>query len=236
MINTLGLIKHHIDDADSRDRETAVRVNALFPYELASIAERQGFRVLQIVTDCVYSGSRGGYTEDDKHDATDVYGQTKSLGEVPSAAVLKLRCSVIGPEHSSQVNLMAWVLSHADGTAFNGYTDHIWNGLTTLAFARMIEGIIVSDNPISGTVHVEPRGSISKYELARLILSAYGRTEVEVLPVDTGARVDRTIATLHPEINDRLWRDAGYSAIPTIEELVRELARAAGHTLDGDDA
>src|SRR5437868_4207618 len=69
VINCIGLIKPYCDNVQS-----AIKVNALFPHKLPANS-------IQIATDCVYSGSKGGYIETDPHDALDVYGKTKSLGE-----------------------------------------------------------------------------------------------------------------------------------------------------------
>ncbi len=224
VVNSLGLIKHHIDDDSAADRRAAVAVNSAFPYELAALAEERGFRVIQIVTDCVFSGTTGGYSEESHHDAYDVYGHSKSLGEVPSASVLNLRCSVIGPELDSHVNLLEWVLFHEPGSSFSGYTDHRWNGITTQAFARIVAGILTSENPLSGTVHVVPADQVDKSLLSTLILDAFGRRGITVEPRETGSPVDRTLCTVEGPRNARLWRDAGYPSIPRISEMVRDLA------------
>lgn len=227
VINTLGLIKHHIDESSAADRRAAIGVNSEFPYELAEAAAQRGLRVIQIVTDCVFSGADGGYSEASHHDAYDVYGHSKSLGEVPSPSVLNLRCSVIGPELRTQVNLLEWVLSHPAGSTFSGFTDHRWNGITTQAFARIVGGILSSGNPLSGTAHVVPADQVDKDQLSRMILAAYGRDGVTVQPTTTGHPVDRTLTTLDQERNTRLWRDAGYAVIPTIDQMVSELATTA---------
>jgi dTDP-4-dehydrorhamnose reductase len=69
---------------------------------LAIFAEDSGAKVIQIATDCVFSGSNGSYLETDPHDATDVYGKTKSDGEIESSAVMQLRCSIIGRENKGK--------------------------------------------------------------------------------------------------------------------------------------
>ena len=43
----------------------AIAVNALFPHQLAEICRTAGARLIHISTDCVFSGRKGGYTEDD---------------------------------------------------------------------------------------------------------------------------------------------------------------------------
>jgi len=227
VVNCIGLIKHHLRDDDAGDRFQAVKINAELPYLLAQAAGERGTHVLQIATDCVYSGRDGGYDESAAHDAIDVYGQSKSLGEVPSAGFLNLRCSIIGPEQKNRDSLLEWVLGHPAGSTFNGFLDHRWNGVTTDTFARIVDGIVSSRSALSGTYHLVPADSVDKDTLSRLILSAYGREDVTVVPVTTGSPVDRTLSTNRPDVNDSLWRAAGYDTPPTIEQMVRTLASAS---------
>ena len=118
-VNAIGVIKPYIRDDEAAAVERAVRVNGLFPHLLARAAERTGCRVLQIATDCVYSGTIGNYREDAPHDALDVYGKTKSLGEVNSPAVHHLRCSIIGPEPKAHVSLLDWFLGPPSGSGLD---------------------------------------------------------------------------------------------------------------------
>ncbi|MET0316238.1 MAG: SDR family oxidoreductase [Rhodococcus fascians] len=224
VVNCIGIIKTYIHDHVADERQRAIEVNADFPHRLGRLAREQGFRVIQIATDCVYSGADGGYPESAAHDALDVYGKSKSLGEVPGENFLNLRCSIIGPELKGRTSLLEWVLGHEDGTSFSGYTDHIWNGVTAQAFGRIAAGIIRSGSTLSGTHHVVPSSVLDKATLCRVIVEAYGR-DLEVVPVATGAPIDRSISTLSPQINARLWADAGYDGIPSVEQMVHDLVR-----------
>ena len=225
VVNCVGIIKPYIHDHDAAERRRAIAINSTLPYEIAEAASAGGFRVIQIATDCVYSGAKGLYDENDLFDPTDVYGKSKSLGEVPSENFLNLRCSVIGPEVKGKTSLLEWVLAHEPGSTFSGYTDHLWNGLTGQAFGRVAAGIITTGHELSGTFHVVPSGIVSKDELSRTILAAYGRTDVTVTPTATGHSIDRTLATVFPDVNARLWHDAGYTTIPTVEHMVYDLLR-----------
>jgi len=106
IINCVGIIKQVIDENDQKDRWGTILANAEFPYRL----NETGVNVIQIATDCVYDGDRGRYAEDDPHNATDVYGKTKSLGEVPSGNFFNIRCSIIGPATNSKVSLFEWFM------------------------------------------------------------------------------------------------------------------------------
>ncbi|MEB0201773.1 SDR family oxidoreductase [Cryobacterium sp. 5I3] len=224
VINCIGVIKHHIDDRNAAHRRNAILINSEFPYALDELARRQGFRVVQIATDCVYSGTMGFYDETSPHDPTDVYGKTKSLGEVPSSQMLNLRCSIIGPENKNGKSLLEWVLAHDGGSTFDGYTDHLWNGVTAQAFGRVAAGIVLTKNQLAGTFHLVPADVVDKRTLSELILDAYGKRDISVRATATGHAVDRTLATTFPETNARLWDDGGYGTIPTIKFMVGDLA------------
>ena len=224
IINAIGVLGVHINERVSADVEKAVAINALFPHHLAAECARRGQRMIQIATDGVFSGTGGQYDETARHDATDVYGKTKSLGEVPSQQVIHLRCSIVGPELGAPSSLLGRVLASAPGTQLLGYAQHRWNGVTTLHFARLCAAII-EGMEAPALLHVVPANVVSKAELLELALSAFGRDDVVVNPVPgPGAPVDRTLATCDPESNRRLWHAAGYEQPPTIAEMLRELA------------
>jgi dTDP-4-dehydrorhamnose reductase len=216
IVNAIGLLKPRI-----RSEEEAFAVNARFPARLATAAEEAGARVIQIATDGVFSGATGGYAEDAAHDADDVYGRSKSLGE--TIGITHLRCSIVGPDGTG--SLMAWLLSQPPGAHVSGYTDQVWNGVTTLAFGRICAGIVHAGHEPPSPLHLVPADTVTKAELLQLIAAACGRDDLEIEPGPSGQPVDRTLATLHPDANAALWRAAGYEAPPTIATLVEELGR-----------
>jgi dTDP-4-dehydrorhamnose reductase len=136
---------------------------------------------------------------------------------------MNLRASIIGREVKSNFSLVDWFLSQDFGAQVNGYSNHLWNGITTTAFAKIAAGIAQSDNFVSGTYHIAPSDIVSKYELLELLKKYFDREDILIRSVDTSTHVDRTLRTIHPELNRNLWRQAGYRSIPSIEELVEEL-------------
>lgn len=224
VVNAVGVIKPHIRDDDERERERAVRVNAWFPHRLARVCESAGALIVQIATDCVFSGTRGAYTERDPHDAHDVYGKTKSLGEVPAANMHHLRCSIVGPEPVAHVSLLDWFLAQPRGGEVHGYTNHLWNGITTLHFARLSRGLIRETTPTVRVQHVVPADCVTKADLLLEFANAFGRTDTTVAPITAETVIDRTLATVNPDENRRLWKTAGYDEPPSISQMVRELA------------
>jgi dTDP-4-dehydrorhamnose reductase len=223
-VNAIGLIKPHISDCDASAIARAIRVNAAFPHRLAQTACRTGTRVLQIATDCVYAGTRGGYTESSVHDAHDVYGKTKSLGEVPASHVHHIRASIVGPEAGRVSSLLEWFRSRPRRTTIPGYLNHRWNGVTTLQFARVCAAIVRDDRSLPAVQHLVPADIVAKYQLLEMFRRSFGRTDVTVDPVDAAQAVDRSLATERSGVSECLWRAAGYPAAPTIEAMGAELA------------
>jgi dTDP-4-dehydrorhamnose reductase len=223
-VNAIGVIKPYIHDDVAREVERATRVNAVFPHELARAAEATGTTVIQIATDCVFSGTRGSYAERDEHDPRDVYGKTKSLGEVYSPAVHHVRCSIIGPELKGHRSLLDWFLRQPRGAAVKGFLNHAWNGVTTLQFARVCLGLIRENPALPHVQHLVPAGVVSKAELLALLAGAFDRADVAIEPVQAATPVDRTLATLDAAANDGLWAAAGYRRPPSVGAMIAELA------------
>ena len=206
IINCIGVIKPYCNDV-----QRAIRVNSLFPYRLPK-------NTIQIATDCVFSGKRGDYDETSLHDATDVYGKTKSLGEAPH--IKNLRCSIIGPEVNNHISLLDWFL--AQKTA-KGFTNHLWNGITTYHYSLIVQAAIILDIELPIVQHIVPADVVTKAELLKLIAKAYKRN-IPVEEVEADEAIDRTLSTINPELNAELWQAAGYPEPPTIEQMINELA------------
>jgi len=225
VINCIGLIKPRIDESKINSVLNAIEVNSVFPLILPDFTNA---KIIQIATDCVFSGkSELPYEEVNPHDATDVYGKTKSLGENKHERVYLLRCSIIGPEHNKKQSLMEWLLSQPDGSEVNGYTNHRWNGLTTLAFAKICYGIIRDDletpkwTDKSRGPHIIPTGCMSKYELLSTIIQVF-KKDIKVKPTTATERINRRLTTMW-KYNNEFWAHAGYPEPLSIREMVEEL-------------
>lgn len=227
IVNSIGIIKPHIVDTDQASVLTAIRVNSIFPHDLATEARKVGAHVVQIATDCVYDGTRSYYDESSPHNPTDVYGKTKSLGEVPSENVLHLRASIIGPESGRSTSLWEWVRNAAPNSELNGYTNHLWNGVTTYHFAKVCAGLIARGATESGVRHLIPGNDITKANLVRAIANASGRKDLVVNDFEAHPAVDRTLATNFPEFSRSLWASAGYLEPPTVEHMVKEISTSS---------
>jgi dTDP-4-dehydrorhamnose reductase len=223
VINCIGIIKPYINDDDAEQAATALEINGAFPNRLQAWASKCGAKVIQIATDCVFSGSKGNYLESDEHNALDVYGKSKSMGEAKGASMMHLRVSIIGPEVERNSSLLEWVRNQPANAEISGFTDHFWNGITSVHFAKIARGIIENGLFEPGVFHVLPQDSVTKCELVGLIAKYLGRSDIKIRPTLTGANINRTLDTMYPTKNKVFWQSAGYSSPPTIEQMVSEL-------------
>jgi dTDP-4-dehydrorhamnose reductase len=222
VFNATGLIKQKINPKNEFDLAAANLVNNTFVENLNNFSLATGVKVLQIGTDCVYSGEDGNYTENDPFKPTDVYSITKSLGEVASTNAMTLRCSIIGKENIGSFSLLSWVLAQPLNSRINGFTNHHWNGLTTLHFSKIVSGIIQSGGFAKGVTHVVPRDTVSKYELVKVIAESFGRADLDIQEFSTDTKMNRILSTVNPERNLQLWQDGGYDNVPSILDMVTE--------------
>ncbi len=177
VINCIGVIKQL---AGAKDPLLCIEINALFPHRLAQACQAVGARLIHISTDCVFSGKKGRYVEDDFPDCNDLYGRTKLLGEVDYPHSVTLRTSIIGHELHGSVSLIDWFLGQ-EGSV-RGFTKAIYSGFPTVEMARIIADVVIPRPELSGVYHVSSE-SISKYDLLCLVRETYGKT-IEIEPCD----------------------------------------------------
>ena len=118
VINCAGLIKHKIDENSKESLNNLIRVNSLFPLQLTKLSHKLNFKIIQIATDCVYSGAKGNYSESDTKDPIDHYGFSKVLGEHNDTNLISLRCSIVGREQNSRIAFLDLIVSLATTKPF----------------------------------------------------------------------------------------------------------------------
>jgi dTDP-4-dehydrorhamnose reductase len=208
VVNCAGLTKHK-PEAD--DPLLSIPINTLMPHRLAGLCKLVGARLIHVSTDCVFSGEKGNYSEDDFADARDVYGKSKALGEVSYPHTVTLRTSTIGHEFQSRYGLLEWFLSQQGRC--KGYDRAIFSGLPTVVFAQVVRDVVIPRPELAGLYHVaaEP---INKYELLKLIAKVYGK-QIEI-EADSKLAIDRSLNAQH-------FREATGYVAPGWEELIETM-------------
>lgn len=198
VVNAIGVIKQL---ASANDPLHAIPINSLFPHRLARLCDVAGARLIHVSTDCVFSGSRGGYRESDQPDAYDLYGRSKLMGEVDYPHAITLRTSIIGHELGSAHALVDWFLSQTGRV--KGFTKAVFSGVPTIELARIIQHAVLPRPELHGLYHVAA-APISKYDLLSLVARAYdksiGMDADDKLVIDRSLVADRfnTATGYHP--------------------------------------
>lgn len=208
VVNAIGVIKQL---AGAEDPLLTLPINAVLPHQLARLCAKAGARLVHVSTDCVFDGARGGYSEDDVANATDLYGRSKLLGEVDYAHALTLRTSLVGHELGSHHSLIDWFLAQEGLVA--GFTRAIFSGVTTVEFGRVLARHVLPNTGLRGLYHLSA-APISKYDLLRLVADVYGKT-IEIMPRSEPV-IDRSLRS------DRFRAATGY-APPDWPTLVQDL-------------
>ncbi|MFA6203448.1 MAG: SDR family oxidoreductase [Gallionella sp.] len=177
VVNCAGLTKHK-PEAD--DPLVSIPINTLMPHRLAGLCKLVGARLIHVSTDCVFSGAKGRYVEDDFADARDVYGKSKALGELHYPHTVTLRTSTIGHELQSQYGLLDWFLAQ-EGRC-KGYSRAIFSGLPTVVFAQIIRDFVIPNLALSGLYHIAAK-PINKLDLLGLIADVYAK-QIDIIPDD----------------------------------------------------
>jgi dTDP-4-dehydrorhamnose reductase len=185
VINCSGITKHNtlIDDP-----LMVLQMNSIFPRRLAELGEVYKSRTIQVSTDCVFSGTRGEYTESDKPDASDLYGRSKVLGEIKADSALTLRISTIGHELAkTRRGLLEWFLVQK---SCEGFSNAFFSGVTTLEFAHLLRDFVLPNHSLSGLYHVGSN-PIDKYSLLCLINQVYD-LNIDIIK-NASLTIDRTL-------------------------------------------
>ena len=216
VINAIGIIKQV---PAAKDPLKAIAINALLPHRIALVCKMTNARLIHVSTDCVFSGNKGGYAENDIADAPDLYGRTKLLGEVTYPHCITLRTSIIGHELRGEHGLVEWFLAR-EGKV-RGFTNAVFSGLPTVELARVIAEYVIPSKDLNGLYHVSS-SPISKYDLLKLIADCY-RLPITIEPVETPS-YDKTLNSTRfrratgyqppgwPKLIDAMYGD--YTSVP----------------------
>ena len=211
VINAVGIVKQR---AESKMAVPSIQINALWPHVLADACERVGARLVHVSTDCVFSGSRGGYTEADVPDAFDLYGRSKLLGEVTGRDnAITLRTSIIGWQLGQPTGLVGWFAANRT-EALKGYTRAVFSGLTTRALTEVIRDVVMPDASLSGLWHVSV-DPIDKYTLLTKLAAHLG-WDIDFTPASQPV-IDRSL-------DSTLFRERTGWSPPTWDEMLAALA------------
>jgi dTDP-4-dehydrorhamnose reductase len=177
IVNFIGMLKPQA----IKNHVNAIKINSLFPHELANLCTNLKTKVIHISTDC--------WTD------LDIYGRSKRAGELNYPEHLTIRTSIIGPELKSDGSgLFHWFMNQK-GEA-NGFVNHYWDGVTTLELAKNIHSILKDHSDLNFTVDLRTKQKVNKFELLNYIKDVFDKP-IRINKVETEV-VDKT--NQHPDI------------------------------------
>ena len=207
VINCIGILNQFAEN----NHALATLLNSYLPHFVARTANEVGTQVIHMSTDCVFSGERGQYTEDDFPDGRTFYDRSKALGELNDDKNITLRNSIVGPDiNENGIGLLNWFM-HQNGE-IKGFTKALWTGQTTLQLAKTMEA--AATERAVGLYNTVPDTHISKYDLLRLFNRYLRNDSVRIMPVD-GINADKSLKRTRFDFNYR---------IPDYECMVAEAA------------
>lgn len=205
IVNCIGILN---EDAENNP-DKAILLNSYLPRFLEKKYMNTKVKIIQISTDCVFSGKTGNYTENSFCDGDSIYARTKTLGEINNNKDLTIRTSIIGPDiNEDGIGLFHWFMNQKD--TIYGFKNAYWTGVTTIELAKGIEILIKND--VAGLYHFVPNEKISKYNLLNIIAEIFNRN-ITIIPKED-YYVDKSL------INTRT--DCKY-VIPTYREMIEEM-------------
>jgi dTDP-4-dehydrorhamnose reductase len=212
VVNAIGAIKQK--DLDATLDETMF-LNGALPHLLPLLNPNRAGRVLHVSTDCVFTGTRGGYKEGDVADAEDLYGRSKAVGEIAYGRHLTLRTSIVGFELAGHLGLISWLFCQPRGSRVDGFRHAIYSGLTSGVLSRAMVGFARDPNAPTGLWHIasEP---IDKGTLLQRLNEAFD-LGLEVTS-DTKVHIDRSL-------DDGRIRVHTGTVRPSWDELIADLER-----------
>ncbi len=193
IINTVRVL---VDESE-KFPDKAIYINSFFPRYLETLFLRRSTKVIHLSTDCVFSGKKGEYNEEDVKDGESMYAKTRELGEIVNKKDLTIRTSFIGPVITKkQEELFDWFMMQKG--EINGYVNALWTGITTLELAKGILKAIELN--LTGIYHLVPDSKISKYDLLCIIKRIWNKSDVKINKYDNEF-IDKSLVDTNKQIN-----------------------------------
>ncbi len=193
VINCIGvLIKFSEENPDK-----AIYINSYFPHFLEKLGREYNFKIIHLSTDCVFSGEKGAYRENDLKDGEGFYAQSKAMGEIINEKDLTFRTSIIGPELKEWgEGLFHWFMTQKG--VVKGFSRVFWTGITTLELAKAVEAAVVQN--LTGLYHLVPQRKISKFELLKLIKKIWKKDDLSIEEFK-GKSLDKSLINTRTDFN-----------------------------------
>lgn len=205
IINCIGLLNQNAED----NVDLAILLNSYLPHFLVKVTKNMKTKIIHMSTDCVFSGKKGHYTENDNPDGETYYDKTKALGEINDSKNLTFRNSIIGPDiNENGIGLFNWFMKQSN--EINGFEKSLWTGVTTLTLAKAMYK--ASYENLTGLYNLVNNEVTNKFELLTLF-NKY---------INKGLKINKVEGINHDKSLYRTRNDFSF-VVPTYEQQIKEM-------------
>lgn len=178
--------------------------------ELPLLLDTLNIKIVHPTTDCELKGDippGASYDKTAIRDAEDVYGKSKAIASKELEETGKntkiIRTSIIGHEENTSVSLLDWFLSQTGSV--RGYTNHYWNGITTLEWAKQCQILIENWNTHPTLNQFGTASHYSKFDIITLAKEIY-KKDIEIIPFETEVSTNKCLTSdkIIPELATQL--------------------------------
>ena len=194
-------------------KSNTILLNSALPHFLNEWVSVNNKRLIHFSTDCVFSGKKGDYLDTDIKDAYDLYGSTKSLGEIiDSDFAITLRGSMIGRELENKTELFEWFLKQTNKN-IKGFSEVIYSGITTVKMAEIILTLIDCHPNLAGIYNISSM-PITKFDFLKLCNEHFDVNAI--IEKDNGYSSNKNL------ISENFFNQIGMKQ-PNWEDLIKQL-------------
>lgn len=201
-----------VDDAEEHE-DAAYAVNAIGAANLATAAEENNARLVQVSTDYVFDGTATTpYAEDSPISPVSAYGRTKAEGERLAQKLNPGRTYVVraawlygqhGPNFAKTMLRLA-----AEREELTVVSDQVGQPTWTLDLAAQIVTLLDSGAP-AGIYHGTNSGQGSWFDFAQAIFTAAGLDPKRVTPTDSSQFVRPAPRPAYSVLGHNGWKAVG---------------------------
>lgn len=173
-------------DRCERDPEHAYLINSVGTFNVATVAKEIGAKLVYVSTAGVFDGlKKTNYTEKDKPNPQNYYGQSKYFGELAVRGILDNYiiarvCWMFGGGPKKDQKFVAKIIEQLPKGELKVVTDQIGSPTFGKDLIAGIKKLLKSDS--KGIYNLANEGVCSRYEFAQTIVKILGKN-TKILPV-----------------------------------------------------
>lgn len=179
----------NVDECE-KDKEFAYKVNVQGTRNLIEACEKYNKHLIYISTNAVFSGDNAPYSEADKKNPVNYYGETKSISEDEvlnskiSSAIVRLVLMYGWNNEKSRQNPVTWLLDKLKNQekvllVNDTYVNPVYNLQAADAIWKLLQA------KKTGIFHVAGETSLNRYELGIATAKVFGLDASNISPVDS---------------------------------------------------